>query len=108
VIKALHHYDYHYGDTFKVEVPFGSGNWLTLRQAADELCQRLSSIFLKDPSNSKRPVFGGQHYFNNDPHWCNYVLFYEYFHGENGAGIGASHQTGWTALIAHMLQGTEQ
>jgi len=94
-------------------VPQGSGNRLTLNQAADELSRRLGSIFLRsspspeaggEAAGGRRPVFGGEPIFQNDPHWRDLILFYEYFHGDNGAGIGASHQTGWTALVANLMQ----
>ena len=91
-----------YGDDFKVECPTGSGKYMTLYEIAQELARRLSSIFLRD-ANGKRPVYGGTKKFQEDPHWKDYVLFYEYFHGDNGAGLGASHQTGWTGIIARML-----
>jgi len=76
---------------------------LTLFKVAEELSLRLSSIFLRD-ANGRRPVYGGSKKFQEDPHWRDYILFYEYFHGDNGAGLGASHQTGWTGLVARMLQ----
>jgi hypothetical protein len=91
-----------YGDDFKVECPTGSGNYMTLFEVAQEIAQRLSRIFLRDESG-KRPVYGGARKFQEDPHWRDYILFYEYFHGDNGAGMGASHQTGWTGLIARTL-----
>jgi len=91
-----------YGDDFKVECPTGSGKYLTLFEVAKEIAHRLSSIFLRD-ANGKRPVYGGAKKFQEDPHWKDYILFYEYFHGDNGAGLGASHQTGWTGLIARSL-----
>ena len=91
-----------YGDDFKVECPTGSGNYLTLYEVAKEINRRLSSIFLRD-ANGQRPVYGGTKKFQDDPHWRDYILFYEYFHGDNGAGLGASHQTGWTGLIARGL-----
>jgi len=91
-----------YGDDFKVECPTGSGNYMTLFEVAKEIGRRLSSIFLRD-ANGRRPVYGGTKKFQEDPHWRDYILFYEYFHGDNGAGLGASHQTGWTGLIARML-----
>jgi hypothetical protein len=104
LIEALRKYHHHYGDGFTVEMPRGSGHWVTLDEAADELCRRLTRIFLCDEANgSRRPVFGGETYFQTDPHWRDYLLFYEYFHGDNGAGIGASHQTGWTALVARLI-----
>jgi hypothetical protein len=91
-----------YGDDFKVECPTGSGNDLTLFEVAREIGRRLSNIFVRD-QNGRRPVYGGMDKFQNDPHWRDYILFHEYFHGDNGAGLGASHQTGWTGLIARIL-----
>jgi len=91
-----------YGDDFKVECPTGSGNYMTLFEVAQEIARRLSNIFLRD-ANGRRPVYGGTKKFQEDPHWRDYILFYEYFHGDNGAGLGASHQTGWTRLIARTL-----
>ncbi len=91
-----------YGPDFKVECPTGSGKYLTLFEVAQELSNRLAKIFLRD-ENGKRPVYGGTKKFQEDPHWKDYILFYEYFHGDNGAGLGASHQTGWTGLIARVL-----
>ncbi|WP_158752127.1 glucosidase [Acidobacterium sp. S8] len=91
-----------YGDDFKVECPTGSGNYLTLFEVAKEISRRLSSIFLRD-ANGLRPVYGGTKKIQEDPHWRDYILFYEYFHGDNGAGLGASHQTGWTGLIARIM-----
>ena len=91
-----------YADDFKVECPTGSGNYMTLFEVAKELGRRLSRIFLRD-ANGQRPVFGGTKKFQEDPHWRDYIVFYEYFHGDNGAGLGASHQTGWTGLIAGSL-----
>ncbi len=91
-----------YGPDFKVECPTGSGHYMTLFEVAKEISRRLSSIFLRD-ANGKRPVYGGTKKFQEDPHWRDYILFYEYFHGDNGAGLGASHQTGWTGLIARSL-----
>jgi hypothetical protein len=86
-----------------VECPTGSGQMLTLGEVAAELSRRLSRIFLR-ADDGRRPVFGGQATFQQDPHWRDLILFHEYFHGDNGAGIGASHQTGWTALVAKLLQ----
>ena len=91
-----------YGDDFKVECPTGSGKYFTLFELANEIGRRNASIFLRD-ANDKRPVYGGTKKFQEDPHWRDYILFYEYFHGDNGAGLGASHQTGWTGLIARIL-----
>src|SRR6185437_5562458 len=91
-----------YGPDFKVECPTRSGNYMTLFEVAKELGRRNASIFLRD-ANGKRPVYGWAKKFQEDPHWKDYILFYEYFHGENGAGLGASHQTGWTGLVARNL-----
>jgi hypothetical protein len=91
-----------YGPDFKVECPTGSGQYMTLFEVAKEIGGRLSKIFLRD-ANGKRPVYGGTKKFQDDPHWKDHILFYEYFHGENGAGLGASHQTGWTGIIARIL-----
>jgi len=91
-----------YGDDFKVECPTGSGKYMTLYEVSMEISRRLSNIFLRD-ANGQRPVYGGTKKFQEDPHWRDYILFYEYFHGDNGAGLGASHQTGWTGLIARLL-----
>jgi hypothetical protein len=91
-----------YGEDFKVECPTGSGKYMTLFEVAKEIGRRLSNIFLRD-ENGKRPVYGGTKKFQDDPYWRDYILYYEYFHGDNGAGLGASHQTGWTGLIARSL-----
>ncbi len=103
IIESLQKFHHYYGDEFKVECPTGSGNFSTLNEVAKELSQRLARIFLRDASG-RRPVFGGTEKFQHDPSWRDLLHFYEYFHGENGAGIGASHQTGWTGLIAKLLQ----
>jgi hypothetical protein len=102
IVRALLQYYVFYGDDFKVECPTGSGRLMTLYQIAEELTRRLSSIFLKD-NEGRRPVNGGTELFQTDPHWRDYVWFYEYFHGDNGAGLGASHQTGWTGIIARAM-----
>ena len=99
LIRSLLHYYAFYGDTFQIDFPTGSGRKLTLYEIANELTQRLSRIFTLD-EHGHRPVHGGARKFQNDPLWRDHILFYEYFHGDNGAGIGASHQTGWTGLIA--------
>ena len=91
-----------YGPDFKVECPTGSGNYMTLFDVAKEIARRNASMFLRD-ADGKRPVYGGTKKFQEDPHWKDYILFYEYFHGDNGAGLGASHQTGWTGLVAREL-----
>jgi hypothetical protein len=102
VIRALLAYYSYYGDSFTVECPTGSGRRMNLYQVAEEIGRRLASIFLKDTSGH-RPVFGGAEKFQTDPHWRDYPLFYEYFHGNNGAGLGASHQTGWTGIVARIM-----
>jgi hypothetical protein len=91
-----------YGNDFKVECPTGSGNYITLFEVAKEIAMRLSRIFLRN-EDGRRPVYGGTKKFQEDPHWRDYILFYEYFHGENGAGLGASHQTGWTGIVARLM-----
>jgi Glycosyl hydrolase family 63 C-terminal domain len=93
----------YYGDSFKVECPTGSGNQMTLFEVGQELGERLIRTFLRDKSG-RRPVYGGAEKFQNDPHWRDLILFYEYFHGDNGAGVGASHQTGWTGLVGRLIQ----
>ncbi len=103
MIESLQKYHYYYGDTLKVEMPTGSGNFVTLDKVAAELSRRLTEIFLAD-KNGHRAVHGGNEYFQTNPHWRDHIPFYEYFHGDNGAGIGASHQTGWTALVAKLIQ----
>ncbi|HEY1468540.1 MAG TPA: hypothetical protein VGF61_05810 [Candidatus Acidoferrum sp.] len=102
ILRALLNLYQFYGDDFKVECPKGSGEYMTLFEVARELARRLSSIFVRDASG-RRPVYGGSKIFQEDPNWKDYILFYEYFHGDNGAGLGASHQTGWTGLIARSL-----
>jgi hypothetical protein len=103
IIESLRKFHSYYGDTCRVECPTGSGKVMTLDQVADELSRRLMRIFLRD-EQGRRPVYGGTEVFQQDPHWRDLVLFYEYFHGDNGAGLGASHQTGWTGLIAQLIQ----
>jgi len=102
LIESLQTFHHFYGDEFKVEFPSASGDMLTLEEIARKLSHRLTNIFLRDESG-RRPVHGGIGKFQNDPHWRDLLLFYEYFHGDNGAGIGASHQTGWTGLVANLL-----
>ena len=102
LIRGLLNLYQFYGDDFKVECPTGSGRYMTLFEVAKEVARRLSSIFLRDASG-KRPVYGRTKKFQEDPHWKDYILFYEYFHGDNGAGLGAGHQTGWTGVIARTL-----
>ncbi|KIC93812.1 MGH1-like glycoside hydrolase domain-containing protein [Flavihumibacter solisilvae] len=103
IIRALLSYYLYYGNDFRIECPTGSGNHMNLFEVAKEIANRLSSIFLRD-ENGKRPVYGGSEKFQDDPHWRDYILFYEYFHGDNGAGLGASHQTGWTGVIAKIIE----
>jgi hypothetical protein len=102
IIRALLQYFGYYGKEFTVECPTGSGRYMTLYEVAEEISRRLSSIFLRDQSG-RRPVYGGTRKFQEDPHWRDLILFYEYFHGDNGAGLGASHQTGWTGIVARMM-----
>jgi Mannosylglycerate hydrolase MGH1-like glycoside hydrolase domain len=102
IIRALLQYYAYYGDTFKIECPTGSGRQLTLYEIAEDIAARLARIFLKD-DQGRRPVYGGARKFQEDPHWRDLLLFYEYFHGDNGAGLGASHQTGWTGIVARAM-----
>jgi hypothetical protein len=107
VIRALiQHYRY-YGDDLRVECPTGSGKMMTLFDVAQELSRRLAGTFLRD-DDGRRPVYGGTGLFQEDPHWRDLILFYEYFHGDNGAGLGAAHQTGWTGLVARLIQSLGQ
>jgi hypothetical protein len=103
LIRALQNYYLYYGDNFKIECPTGSGRMMNLFEVSKEIADRLSRIFLRN-EEGRRPVYGGTEKFQNDPYWRDYVLFYEYFHGDNGAGLGASHQTGWTGLVAKTIQ----
>ncbi len=103
LVESLQKYHHYLGDEFRVPCPSGSANLASLRDVATDLSQRLTRIFLCDP-HGRRPVFGGRTLFNEDPHWREMVPFHEYFHGDTGAGVGASHQTGWTALVAKLLQ----
>ncbi len=103
IIRALLQYYSYYGDELTVECPTGSGQHMNLFQIAEEISRRLSNIFLKD-DHGHRPVYGGTEKFQEDEHWRDCVQFFEYFHGDNGAGLGASHQTGWTGAIAKMMQ----
>jgi hypothetical protein len=102
IVRALLHYYLYFGDDFQVECPTGSGRMMTLYQVAEEISRRLANMFLKD-KDGRRPVYGGSNKFQEDPHWRDLVLFYEYFHGDNGAGLGASHQTGWTGVVARLM-----
>jgi hypothetical protein len=103
LIRALLSFYAYYGDNFKIECPTGSGKLMNLFEVAKEIAERLTRIFLRD-TRGRRPVYGGAEKFQTDPHWRDHILFYEYFHGDNGAGLGASHQTGWTGLVATLIQ----
>jgi hypothetical protein len=107
IIESLQKFHFYLCDGYKVECPVGTGQMLTLWDVAGEISRRLNRIFLRD-ENGRRPVFGGTEKFQTDPHFKDYVLFHEYFHGDNGAGIGASHQTGWTGLVAKLIQQSGQ
>jgi hypothetical protein len=102
IIRALLQYYQYYGNDFMVECPTGSGHRMNLYHVAEEIGRRLANIFLKG-KDGRRPVYGGTRKFQEDPHWRDLILFYEYFHGDNGAGLGASHQTGWTGVVARSL-----
>lgn len=106
IIESLQRFYFYYGDDFKIECPRGSGTMLSLNEIADELSQRLSKIFLRD-ENGNRPLFGTCEKLQKDPHFNNYILFAEYFHGDTGRGLGASHQTGWTGLVTRLLRSRE-
>ena len=103
IIESLQKFHHYLGDAYKVEIPTGSGQTANLWDVAAELSRRLTHLFLKD-QEGRRPVYGGTEKFQSDPHFRDYVLFHEYFHGDNGAGLGASHQTGWTGLVAKLIQ----
>jgi hypothetical protein len=103
IIRALLNFYLYYGDNFKIECPTGSGLLMNLFEVSKEISDRLTRIFLRDESG-RRPVYGGTEKFQSDPHWRDHILFYEYFHADNGAGLGASHQTGWTGLVAKLIQ----
>jgi hypothetical protein len=103
LIRALMSFYLYYGDSFKIECPTGSGKLMNLFEVAHEIANRLERIFLRDKSG-RRPVYGGTEKFQTDPQWKDYILFYEYFHGDNGAGLGASHQTGWTGIVAKLIE----
>nr|WP_227517338.1 hypothetical protein [Thermostichus lividus] len=102
LVQSLRKMYGYYGNDFTIECPTGSGRWLNLWDVATEISQRLANIFLRDESG-RRPLYGATETFQQNPHWRDLILFYEYFHGDNGAGLGASHQTGWTGLIARIL-----
>jgi hypothetical protein len=103
LIESLQKFHHYLGDSYKVECPTGSGQLLTLEEVARELSRRLSSVFLRD-ADGRRPVHGSSQLFQNETHWRDLILFYEYFHGDDGRGVGASHQTGWTGVVAKLLQ----
>jgi hypothetical protein len=103
IIRGLLHYFAYYGDNFKIECPTGSGKLMNLFEVAHEVANRLARIFLRDESG-RRPVYGGTENFQRDPYWRDHLLFYEYFHGDNCAGIGASHQTGWTGIVGGLIE----
>jgi hypothetical protein len=105
LVESLRKFHAYLGDGFTVELPTGSGRMCTLREVADELAARLSRVFLRD-DRGRRPCFGGTELLQRDPHFRDHLLFHEYFHGDDGAGIGASHQTGWTGLVADLLRQT--
>ena len=102
ILRALLQYYIYYGNEFTVECPTGSGRQMNLYQVAEEIARRLAAIFERD-DQGRRPVYGGARKFQEDPHWRDLILFYEYFHGDNGAGLGASHQTGWTGIVARLM-----
>jgi hypothetical protein len=102
IVRALLQYYAYYGDDFTVECPTGSGRRMNLYQVAEEVTRRLAGLFLRD-GHGRRPTHGESRKLQQDPHWRDLILFYEYFHGDNGAGIGASHQTGWTGLVARAM-----
>ena len=103
IIRALLNFYAYYGDSFKIECPTGSGKMMNLFEVSQEIAQRLIALFTRDDSG-RRAVYGGTKTFQDDPHWRDHILFYEYFHGDNGAGLGASHQTGWTGLVAKLIE----
>jgi hypothetical protein len=103
LIRALLNFYVYHGDNFRIECPTRSGNFMNLFEVAREIANRLTSIFLRDASD-RRAVYGGTQKFQTDPHWKDYLLFYEYFHGDSGAGLGASHQTGWTGMVAKLIE----
>jgi hypothetical protein len=102
IIRALLQYYMYYGNKFTIECPTGSGRLMTLYEVAQDLGHRLANIFLRG-ADGRRPVYGGARKFQEDPHWRDLLQFYEYFHGDNGAGLGANHQTGWTGVVARSL-----
>ena len=107
LIESLQKFHHYLGDDFKVECPTGSGKMMTLWEVAARTLRRITSGFLRD-QNGQRPALAGMDGFHTDPHWRDLLLFYEYFHGDTGVGLGASHQTGWTGLVAKLLQQTAE
>jgi hypothetical protein len=103
IVESLQKFHHYYGDDFTIECPTGSGRFITIDQVAQELTARLTKLFLRN-ADGRRPVFEGCEKLQRDPHFRDNILFYEYFHGDSGRGVGASHQTGWTGLIAKLLQ----
>ena len=103
LIESLQRFHHYYGDSFKIECPTGSGKYMTILEVAEELSRRLISLFVKDDTG-RRPALDHHPKFRDDPHFREHILFYEYFHGDTGRGVGASHQTGWTSLIAKLIQ----
>jgi hypothetical protein len=103
LVESLQKFHHYYGDDFKIECPARSGRMLTIKAVAEELSRRLTRIFLRG-NDGRRPVFGDSAKLQNDPHFRDFVPFYEYFHGDSGRGLGAAHQTGWTGLVAKLLQ----
>jgi len=103
LVTSLRRFAEYYGEEFKIEYPTGSGHFISIDEVADAVAERLTRLFRRD-SEGRRPVFGDQEKFQTDPHFRDYLLFYEYFHGDSGRGVGASHQTGWTGLVSHLLQ----
>lgn len=107
IIESLQRFHHYYGNDFKIEYPTGSGNYITLEEISGKLSQRIINIFKRD-QNGNRPIYGSNDKLQNDPHFKDYILFHEYFNGDTGEGLGASHQTGWTGLIAKLLQPREK
>ena len=105
LIESLQKFHHYFGDDFRVECPTGSGQQMSLWEVGAEISRSLTHIFLRD-ENGRRPLYGSIEKFQNDPHWRDLILFYEYFHGDTGAGLGASHQTGWTGLVSKLLEQT--
>ena len=103
IVRALLGFYLYYGDNFKIASPTGSGKMMNLFEVSKEIAHRLTRIFTKD-KQGRRPVYGGTEKFQSDPNWRDHILFYEYFHADNGAGLGASHQTGWTGLVAKLIE----